>query len=1151
MAIQTVAEAAMVVRPDFSRTGPELERGARRVGQRAGDQTSAGFLGKIKENFGKSGKTAADSFAKGFGDSGSTFGRVIATMAARVTLASAALAAAAPGVAQLTAALIPATGAAVALPAALLAARLASVTFKVAVAGVGDAVKKGFTGSAEEAKKALEELPPAARKFASSIIGLKPRIDDLRASVSGRFFKPLQDDIKPLANVFFPLLQRQMPRLAGSLGSLGDRIADSARKAVVLQGVNALFDNTRKAVDRVKAAVGPMATATGAFIKSTSTLLPGMANGFTNVAVKVSNFITNASNSGRVVQIFRNAVTTLRTLGQIVGNVGSILATVWDRSNLAGGNFLITIRNLTGQAKAFVQSAQGGGAITAIFQTLAKLGDALKTGLGAALPAIAQSIQIAAPLLQQLAAIAGRLVAALAPLLPSMTALAVQILTALLPGIISLTSWLERNQSTVQALAPVVLGLVAAQTAVRVSTVAVTVATRVWSVAVGAAKVAQAGWTAVSWLASAPVHAHTAAMAISRSTIGTWVGVKALELAAWTRSAAAWVAGTAATVANTAAQVANKVATLATTAALNLQAIATKAWAAVTLVATNAVKLARIAMLALNAAMRANPIGAVITILTLLVGAVIYAYKHSDTFRRIVDAAWKGIKRAAEIAWNWMRNTLWPGIKRLIDFLIGYYKLLWRGIQLVWKGITTVIRTEWNIVKGVFNIIKNFVTQTLPNAFKNGVAAIKRFWNGLQEAARKPVAFVVNTVVNPFLAGFQKIAGVFGVKTPDPIRGFAQGGLPGQADEGQIPGPPSARDNRIGWLKNGAGKVIGNISVATGEFIVNARDTAKALPLLRWINDGMKGGPAEATRRIGRRPVDRPGDGSDGGWAFAKGGLLGFFGDVWDVISNPAKLVQKPFNAALARIPGGGQVKEMLTGMGRKLIGGFMSWVKGNGGGAGGNVGKAQAFARAQAGKPYGWANAGPGSYDCSGIVSAVYNVLKGKNPYSHTFSTGSLPGPWFVQGKRVGPLVAGWAHPGQRGASANVGHMAGMIGGMPFESTGSRGVRVGAAARRVTQFAHIGVARADGGLVDMIKMAKVAKADFGAVTLAPGANMVYNHTGTAEPLETTRPVGGGGRIHPADLEALGQIIAREMAKAIGASNYAAGRQVGIYTRGG
>jgi hypothetical protein len=134
-----------------------------------------------------------------------------------------------------------------------------------------------------------------------------------------------------------------------------------------------------------------------------------------------------------------------------------------------------------------------------------------------------------------------------------------------------------------------------------------------------------------------------------------------------------------------------------------------------------------------------------------------------------------------------------------------------------------------------------------------------------------------------------------------------------------------------------------------------------------------------------------------------------------------------------------------------------------------------------------------------SGIVSAVYNVLHGRNPYSHTFSTGSLPGHWFPKPGVGGPLTAAWSHPGQYPASSSTGHMMGMAGGLTFESSGSRGVHLGSSTRRLTDFAHIAHYNRGGLVMD----------DGGA--LMPGWNPpIYNGTGRPEHVIPERQIGGG-----------------------------------------
>lgn len=87
-------------------------------------------------------------------------------------------------------------------------------------------------------------------------------------------------------------------------------------------------------------------------------------------------------------------------------------------------------------------------------------------------------------------------------------------------------------------------------------------------------------------------------------------------------------------------------------AAQGIARVSTLGGAAASGVATGATAAQTGATRGLSAAMRANPIGAVITVLTLLVGGLVLAYKKSDTFRGIVDGLWASIK----VAWDWVKK---------------------------------------------------------------------------------------------------------------------------------------------------------------------------------------------------------------------------------------------------------------------------------------------------------------------------------------------------------------------------------------------------------------------------------------------------------------------------------------------------------------
>lgn len=132
--------------------------------------------------------------------------------------------------------------------------------------------------------------------------------------------------------------------------------------------------------------------------------------------------------------------------------------------------------------------------------------------------------------------------------------------------------------------------------------------------------------------------------------------IKSLAVAQ-TQQAATTGANTATQLVNTAvlnagaaAMIRGKIAALASAAAQRAVAAATVVWTVV--------------QRGLNLVLLANPIGLVIAAIAALAAGVIYAYKHSDTFRKIVDGAFRAVATAGQ--WMW-EHVLRPTFKFLVD----------------------------------------------------------------------------------------------------------------------------------------------------------------------------------------------------------------------------------------------------------------------------------------------------------------------------------------------------------------------------------------------------------------------------------------------------------------------------------------------------
>jgi phage-related protein len=75
-------------------------------------------------------------------------------------------------------------------------------------------------------------------------------------------------------------------------------------------------------------------------------------------------------------------------------------------------------------------------------------------------------------------------------------------------------------------------------------------------------------------------------------------------------------------------------------------------------------KSIRDGFIALNLAMEANPIGLVVVAIAALAAGLVYAYKHSETFRNIVNGVFHAVASAASHMWN---DVIKPVFKFLIN----------------------------------------------------------------------------------------------------------------------------------------------------------------------------------------------------------------------------------------------------------------------------------------------------------------------------------------------------------------------------------------------------------------------------------------------------------------------------------------------------
>lgn len=154
------------------------------------------------------------------------------------------------------------------------------------------------------------------------------------------------------------------------------------------------------------------------------------------------------------------------------------------------------------------------------------------------------------------------------------------------------------------------------------------------------------------------------------------------------------------------------------------------------------VKMWRAGQIALNITLMANPIGLVIAAIAGLVAGLVFAYKKSDTFKRIVRNAFKKVQEAASAVWKWIKKN-WPLLLAILTGPIGIAVLV---ITRNWGKIRAGAASAVGWIKEKFASLVDWF-RALPDRFNSFVTGL----GNLGQRAGKALADALKAAINSVL----------------------------------------------------------------------------------------------------------------------------------------------------------------------------------------------------------------------------------------------------------------------------------------------------------------------------------------------------------------------------------------------------------------
>lgn len=282
-----------------------------------------------------------------------------------------------------------------------------------------------------------------------------------------------------------------------------------------------------------------------------------------------------------------------------------------------------------------------------------------------------------------------------------------------------------------------------------------------------------------------------------------------------------------------------------------------------------------------------------------------------------IEGDWNGTMGVLASGWIWVQNHVFKPLGLfVIQTIPNWFSTARDWVTGHWAGMGDGLAAVWHWVRDhVFQPLRNAVVNGIPDAFRAGVEAIETAWHGLQDAARNPVRFVVETILNPLITGYNNIAGAFGApRVPNIEMRFASGGI--------MPGYTPGRDVHRFVSPTG-----GVLDLSGGEPIL--RPEAGRVLGAGWvhgINAAARTGGTAGVRRFlgaGHQQFDGGGfwEGSGDRLVRARAQAGALVGGLSSFPLDPGGSIRRLGGQLAALLPATPDLSTMLAGMTRKLAG--------------------------------------------------------------------------------------------------------------------------------------------------------------------------------------------------------------------------------------
>jgi len=280
----------------------------------------------------------------------------------------------------------------------LLTLGLAAGTVKLAMVGVGDAIKSAFDPDVkpEELAKQLDALAPSARRFVVELSSMRQNLKAVQQDVQQKFFAGLDKELQGLGSTVLPVVAGALSQTSVQLNLMAKGASQAAQNLAQDGILGQALASSNEALGSLSKIPAQFVTGLGQVGAAAGPALERVAAAAGKAGETISKKLTAAFESGRLEAAISASIDVIKQLGSIAGNVLGGLKNIMGTVTVQGGGLFATLEKVT-QAFQDVTATKGfQQALTALTQTANVLVDRV-------LPLISTALQQLGPVFQALA----------------------------------------------------------------------------------------------------------------------------------------------------------------------------------------------------------------------------------------------------------------------------------------------------------------------------------------------------------------------------------------------------------------------------------------------------------------------------------------------------------------------------------------------------------------------------------------------------------------------------------------------------------------------------------------------------------------------------------------------------------------------------